>query len=97
MVEPTKPPMEEHQPQESVDQDDADDTLDQQGWWDNANVSRLINPEAFHHFHYSCNQLLKNSNSDGDDNEAFSRVLGTGTERSLDEQSKLKQSPSMKG
>jgi hypothetical protein len=95
-VEPTDPPTEEHQPQEPTNRDNVDDTPNQQGWWDNTDVSGLIDPEAFCRFLYSCNQLLENSDSDSDDDEAIPRVSGTNTELSPDKQPKLRQSPPMK-
>jgi hypothetical protein len=52
-VEPTEPPTKEHQPQEPIDHDNTDGTPDQQDWWDNTHVSRLIDPEAFRYFLYS--------------------------------------------
>ena len=85
MVEPTEPPTEEHQPQEPIEQDDVNDTPDQQDWWDDADVSGLIDPEAFCRFLYSSDQLLEDSNSDGDDNEVISRASGTNTKPSPDE------------
>jgi hypothetical protein len=80
-----------------MNQDDIDNTPDQQGWWDDTDVTRLIDPKAFRRFLYSYDQLLKNSDSDGEDNEVISRVSGTSTEPSPDEQPKLGQSPSTKG
>ena len=71
MVEPTEPPMEERQSQGSTDHDNAEDTPDQQDWWDDADISRLIDLEAFRHFLYGCNQLLENSDSNGNDDEAI--------------------------
>jgi hypothetical protein len=62
--------MEEHQPQEPIDHDNTDGTPDQQDWWDDTDVSELIDPEAFCHFLYSYDQLLENSNSDSNDDEA---------------------------
>jgi hypothetical protein len=35
-----------------MDRDNTEDTLDQQDWWDNTDVSGLIDPEAFRHFLY---------------------------------------------
>jgi hypothetical protein len=89
--------MEEHQPQELIDRDDFDDTPDRQDWWDNTDVSRLIDLKAFHRFLYSCDQLLKDSDPDGDDNEVTSHASGTNIKPLLDEQPKLRQSLMMKG
>ena len=94
---PTEPPTEEHQPQEPTDRDDADDTPYQQDWWDDADVSGLINPESFRRFLYSCDQLLEDTDSDGDDNEVFSRASGSNTKPSPDGPPKLGQSPTTKG
>ena len=88
-VEPTKPPTEEYQLQEPIDCDNADDAPDQQDWWDDTDVSGLINPEAFRHFLYSCNQLLENSDSDGDDDEAIPRTPDINTKSLPDKQPKL--------
>ena len=88
-MEPTKPPTEEHQLQELIDHDNADGTTDQQDWWDDVDVSRLIDLEAFRHFLYSCDQLLKNSDSHSNDDEAIPRTLGTNVESSPNKQPKL--------
>ena len=88
-MEPTEPPTEEHQPQEPVDRDDINDTLDQQDWWDDVDVSELIDLEDFRCFLYSYDQLLEDSDSNGDDNEVISHALGTNTKPSPDEQPKL--------
>jgi hypothetical protein len=45
--------MEEHQPQEPIDRDNADGAPNQQDWWDDADVSGLIDLETFRHFLYS--------------------------------------------
>jgi hypothetical protein len=89
--------MEEHQPQEPTDRDNADGAPDQQDWWNDADVSGLIDPEAFHCFLYSCDQLLENLDSDDDNDEAIPRTSGTNAESSLDKQPKLEQSSLMKG
>jgi hypothetical protein len=70
---------------------------DQQDWWDDADVSGLIDLEAFRRFLYSCDQLLENSVSDGDDDEAIPHTLGTNTELSLGKQPELGQSSPTKG
>jgi hypothetical protein len=95
-VEPTEPPTEEHQPQEPTNRDNIDDTPIQQGWWDDVDISGLIDPMALHRFLYSCDQLLENSDSDGNDDEAIPHASGTNTELSPDKQPKLGQSPPMK-
>lgn len=89
-VEPIEPPTEEHLPINLTDQDDLNNTFDQQDWWDDANVSELIDLEDFHCFLYSYDQLLEDSNFDGDDNEVISHALGTNTKLSPDEQLKLR-------
>ena len=89
--------MEEHQPQEPTDHDNAEDTPNQQDWWDDADVSELIDPEAFCHFLYGSDQLLQNSDSNGNDDEAIPRTPDINTESSPDKQPKLRQSPLMKG
>lgn len=96
-MELTKPPTEDHQLQELTDRDDIDDTLDRQDWWNDADVSRLIDLEVFHLFLYSWDKLLEVSDSNGDDNEVTSHASGTNTKPSLDERLKLGQSPMMKG
>jgi hypothetical protein len=42
--------MEQRQPQGLTDHDNAEDTPDQQDLWDDADVSGLIDPEAFCRF-----------------------------------------------
>ena len=96
-VEPTEPPTEEAQPQGPIDHDNTEDTPDQQDCWDDANISRLIDLEAFRCSLHGYNQLLENSDSDDDDDEAIPRASGTNTESSSDKQPKLRHSPSMKG
>ena len=94
-VEPTEPPMEEHQPQEPIDRDDINGTPNQQNWWDDTDVSRLIDLEAFCHFLYSSDQLLENSDPDGDDDEGIPHALGTNNKLTPEKQPKLGWSPSM--
>jgi hypothetical protein len=53
-VEPTEPPTEVYQPQNPTHRGNTDDALDQHDWWDDADVSGLIDLEAFNHFLYSC-------------------------------------------
>jgi hypothetical protein len=89
--------MEEHQLQELTDQDNIDDTPYQQGWWDDTDVTRLIDLEDFCCFLYSCDQLLENSHSDSDNDEAILCTSGPNTESSLDKKPKLEQSPPTKG
>jgi hypothetical protein len=91
--EPIERPIEEHRPPNPMDRDDLDNTSDQQDWWDDANVSGLIDLEAFHHFLYNCDQLLKKSESDCDDGKVTSHVSGSNTKPLPDEQPKLGQSP----
>jgi hypothetical protein len=80
-----------------MDRDDLDNTSDQQDWWDDADVSDLIDPEAFRHFLYSCDQLLENSNSDCDDGEVNSHASGSNSKPSPAEWPKLGLSPPTKG
>ena len=96
-MEPTKPPMEENQPPNPTNRSEPDDTPNRQDWWDDVNLSRLIDLEAFRRFLYGCNQLLENSDSDRDDDEVASPTVGSSTGPSSDEQPKLRQSPSTKG
>ena len=96
-VEPTEPPIEESQYPNLTNQNDLDDAPNQQDWWDDADVSRLIDPEAFHRFLYSCDKLLENLDSDHDDDEAMPLMAGSDPKPSLDEQLKLRQSPPAKG
>ena len=96
-MEPTEPPTEEDQSPNLTGQNKLDDTPDRQDWWDDADVSGLIDPEAFCRFLYGCDQLLENSDSDHDNNEVTSPTAGSIARRSLDEQPKLRQSPSMIG
>ena len=58
-VELTEPLIVEYQPPNPMGQDDIDDTPDQQGWWDDADVSGLIDPKAFHRFLYSLTSYLR--------------------------------------
>jgi hypothetical protein len=67
MVEPNKPPTEEDQPLNPTNRSDLDDIPDQQDWWDDADVSKLIDPKAFRCFLYSYDQLHENLDSDHDD------------------------------
>jgi hypothetical protein len=97
VVGPTKPPTEEHRPQEPIDRDDIDDTLDRRDWWDDADISSLIDLVALCRFLYSCDQLLEDLDSYGDDNKVISHASGTNTKPSPDGQPKLGQSPTMKG
>jgi len=71
VVERTEPPTEEHQSQELTNHDDIDATPDQHDWWDDTNVFGLTDPEAFRCFLYGCNQLLENSDSNGDGDETI--------------------------
>ena len=84
MVEPTKPPTEERQPQEVTNHDDIDGTPDQHDWWHDADVSELINLEAFHCFLYGYDRLLENSDCDGDGDETIPRASNINIESSLD-------------
>jgi hypothetical protein len=97
VVEHIEPLAEEHQPPDPTGRDDIDDAPDQQGWWDDTDVSGLIDPEAFCRFLYSCDQLLENSDSDRDDNEVTPPTADSGTGPSSDEQPKLAQPPPMEG
>ena len=72
-----------------MDHDNAEDTPNQQDWWYDADVSRLIDPEAFDCFLYGYDQLLENSDSEGDGDEAIPRTPDTNTESSPDKQPKL--------
>jgi hypothetical protein len=94
VVEPTEPPTEEHQSQEPTNHDGVDGASNQHDWWDDADVS--VDPEAFCHFLYGYNQLLENSDSDGDGDETIPRASNINIESSPDRQTKLKESPSMK-
>ena len=47
-----------------MDHDNTEDTPDQQDCWDDANISRLIDLEAFRCSLHGYNQLLENSDSD---------------------------------
>jgi hypothetical protein len=96
MVEPTDPPTEEHQSQESTNHDGVDGAPDQHDWWDDIDVSRLIDLEAFHHFLYGYDQLLENSDFDGDGDETIPRASNINIESSPGKQPKLRESPSMK-
>ena len=58
MVEPTESPTKERQLQEPTNPDNTEDTPDQRDWWDDADVSGLIDTEAFCHFLYGYDQLL---------------------------------------
>ena len=89
-VEPTKPPIEESQPPNLTNRSDLDTAPDQQDRWDDTDVSGLIDTEAFRSFLYSYDQLLKNLDSDHDDDEAVLPTTGFDPEPSLDEQSKLR-------
>ena len=68
-VEPIKPLMEEHHPQEPTDHVKVDSAPNQHDWWDDADMFGLIVPKAFRHSLYGCDQLLENSNTDGDNEE----------------------------
>jgi hypothetical protein len=81
--------MEDHQPQDPANHDDADDAPDQHDWWYNADVSRLIDPEAFSRFLYSCDQLLEDSDPEDDDDEATSYMSDIKTRPSPGGQPKL--------
>ena len=96
-VEPTKPPTEEDQPPNPTNQSELDDAPDRQDWWDDADVSGLIDLEAFHRFLHGYDQLLENSDSDRDDDEVASPTVGSSTGPSSDEQPKLRQSPWARG
>ena len=96
-MEPTEPSTEENQPPNLASQSELDDIPNHQDWWDNADVYRLIKPEAFRRFLYGYDQLLKNLDSDRDNNEVASPTIGSITRPSSDEQSKLKQSPLVRG
>ena len=84
-VEPTKPPTEEDQPPNLTNRSELDDAPNRQDWWDDADVSGLIDPEPFRCFLHGCDQLLENSDSDRDDNEVASPMVGSSTRRSPDQ------------
>lgn len=92
-MEHTEPPMEERQSSNLADRNDLNNALDQQDWWDDADVSRLINLEDFSHFLKGCDQLLENSDSNHDDDEVVLHMSGSNPEPPSDEQPKLRQSP----
>jgi len=96
-VEPTEPPTEEDQPPNPTNRNDLDDIPDQQDWWDDADVSGLIDPEAFCRFLYSYDQLLENSDLDHDYDEVAPPMTGSNPKPSPDKQPKLGQSPPMRG
>ena len=96
-VEPIEPPTEEHQPQEQTDHVKVDGAPDQHGWWDDADVFGLIGQKAFCRSLYGCDQLLENSNSNDDDDEAIPCTSDINTESALDKQTRLGRSPSTKG
>jgi hypothetical protein len=96
MVEPTEPPTEEHQSQKPMHRGDTDDTPDHHDWWDDTDVSGLIDPEAFSCFLYSYDQLLEDSYSDGDDDETIPRASCINIKSSLDRQPEPGRSPLMK-
>jgi hypothetical protein len=96
-VESTKPPTEEDKPPNLTSQSKLDDTPDQQDWWDDADVSGLIDPKAFRRFLYGCDRLLENSNLDRDDDEVALPMAGSDTGPSSDEEPKLGQSSLARG
>jgi hypothetical protein len=93
MVEHIEPPTEEYQPQNPAHHGNADDAPHQCDWWDDADVSRLIDPEAFSHFLYSCDKLFEDSDSDGDDDETIPHTLGINPKSSPDRQPEPRRSP----
>jgi hypothetical protein len=71
----------------------VDSPLDQHDWWDNANVSGLIDLEAFHRFLYDCNHLLESTSSNDNDYDVVSREASHELRRLQGEQPKIGQCP----
>lgn len=70
MLDPTKLPTKDYQPQDLPDHGDVNDAPDQHDWWNDVDVSGIIDPEAFSRFLYNYDWLLEDSSFEDDSNES---------------------------
>lgn len=76
-------------------QDNIESDPDQHDWWEDIDVSSLIDLEAFHRFLYNCDHLLECSSSDDEEYDAASQAASRDRDlrRLWDEQPKLGEAP----
>jgi hypothetical protein len=69
-VDPTKLPTKDYQPKDLPDHGNVNDAPDQHDWWNDADVSGVIDLKAFSRFLYNYDRLLEDSSSEDDSNES---------------------------